>query len=298
MRNYKLNIAGYNILFRSSKGGPELSPGPRFTGYLDEGDDHDIMIRVHSGSCTLPPDAIRVFHAPPAKEVNGNRLKTGNEFWDIHASGHHLYITTSFTENNSAGSAVLQFSLSEKIWDLWIETTGKETDPFSYPLDGLILYYLTVLNRDIMIHASGVNTMGKGFIFTGISGKGKSTMAGLWKMAGAEIIHDDRLIIKKKGDSVRMYNTPVYHEERHCESEVDGIFIIEHGNSNKIIPVTGASAISLILANCIQHNWDHNIINTLMCSVSAVAESVPVARLFFRPDSSVVNQIMEHGQLQ
>ena len=95
-------------------------------------------------------------------------------------------------------------------WDLWIETDRTKTDPLEYPLDGLILYYLTVINNDIMIHASGVNYAGKGFLFSGVSGKGKSTMAGIWDNRGAKVIHDDRLIIRKTGDGYRMFNTPVY----------------------------------------------------------------------------------------
>ena len=71
----------------------------------------------------------------------------------------------------------MKFSLTTREWDLWIDGSEKEIDPFEYPLDGLILYYLTVIHGDIMIHASGVNNAGHGYIFSGVSGKGKSTMA-------------------------------------------------------------------------------------------------------------------------
>jgi len=47
-----------------------------------------------------------------------------------------------------------------------------------------------------MIHASGVNNAGHGYIFSGVSGKGKSTMAKLWDNSGARVIHDDRLILR------------------------------------------------------------------------------------------------------
>ena len=79
----------------------------------------------------------------------------------------------------------------------------KEIDPFEYPLDGLILYYLTVINGDIMIHASGVNNAGHGYLFSGVSGKGKSTMAKLWENSGAKVIHDDRLIIRNTGSGLQ-----------------------------------------------------------------------------------------------
>ena len=84
-----------------------------------------------------------------------------------------------------------------------MKATEKEIDPFEYPLDGLILYYLTVINGDIMIHASGVNNAGEGYLFSGVSGKGKSTMAKIWDNYGAKVIHDDRLVIRKTGETLQ-----------------------------------------------------------------------------------------------
>ena len=38
-------------------------------------------------------------------------------------------------------------------------------------------------------------------------------MAMLWKGAGAKVVHDDRLVIRKVGKEYFMYNTPVYDDE-------------------------------------------------------------------------------------
>ena len=64
-----------------------------------------------------------------------------------------------------------------------------------------------------MIHASGVYYNGRGYLFSGVSGKGKTTMAGLWDNIGAQVIHDDRLIIRSIDGVYRMFNTPVYRND-------------------------------------------------------------------------------------
>ncbi|MGD0341470.1 MAG: hypothetical protein ABSA76_07170, partial [Bacteroidales bacterium] len=163
-----------------------------------------------------------------------------------------------------------------------------------YPLDGLILYYITVIKGDILIHASGINHSGRGYLFSGVSGKGKSTIAKLWDQSGAKVIHDDRLIIRTNGGGYKMYNTPVYNNDEPSGSPLNKIFLIEHGKTNKIIPISGAAGVSLIMANCIQHNWDPGIVARLLGSVSIMCTSIPAARLQFRPDRSVIDHILEN----
>jgi hypothetical protein len=145
-----------------------------------------------------------------------------------------------------------------------------------------------------MIHASGVNNGGRGYIFSGVSGKGKSTMAMLWDSCGAKVIHDDRLILRNTGNGYTMFNTPVYRNDVPDESPINKIFIIEHGIENKIIPVKGATAIGLVMANCIQHNWGTDIIAPLLGSISIMSGIVPILRLQFMPDKSIIDYILEN----
>ena len=218
----------------------------------------------------LPHDAIRVFHAPYVEEINGILIENKTNFWSVWKYHSDLFIRTIFPLSSPGKNAVLIFSLSKREWDLWIDGAGKDTDPFEYPLDGLILYYLAAINGDLMIHASGINVSGHGYLFSGTSGKGKSTIAGLWQNSGARVIHDDRLVVRKRGTGYTMFN------------------------ENKLAPVKGASAVSLVMANCIQHNWDPDIIAGLLDSVSDLCGTIPVFRLFFKPDRSVIDYILEY----
>jgi hypothetical protein len=293
MRNYVLKIASYNIGFEASVNGPDLIVAPKFLRYISTETLRDISIRIHSGTFDLPPDAERVFYAPLTDEINGILNNNNTEFWSIWKHYSSLFIRTTLPLSSKQKSAVLKFSLTEREWDLWIETEKYEIDPFEYPLDGLILYYLSVINNDIMIHASGVNYEGRGLLFSGVSGKGKTTMARLWDNNGATVIHDDRLIIRKSGTGYLMYNTPVYNNDQPLSSSLERIFIIEHGRENKMIPLREASAISQVMANCIQHSWGQAIISNLLESVSELCRLLPTTRLFFKPERSIIDYIQK-----
>jgi hypothetical protein len=294
MRDFKLHIAGYNIGFEAAADGPGLTVSPRFLRNITSDSKLNINIKIHRGSCILPSVAERVFHAPFVEEIDGMQIHHKTNFWSIWKHNADLYITTILPLSPFAKNAVVKFSLPEREWNMWIESPENEVDPFEYPLDGLILYYLTVINGDIMIHAAGINDAGHGYLFTGESGKGKSTMAGLWEKRGSKVIHDDRLIIRKADDGYRMFNTPVYNNDEPDESSLGRIFIIDHGIENKIIPLKEASAVSLVMANCIQHTWGPGIILKLLESVSAMCRDIPTYRLYFRPEESITDYIVKN----
>ena len=114
---------------------------------------------------------------------------TENMFRGIQSSGVYgeletLFVKTAFPLSAAQKNALLKFSTGSKEWDLYLDAEDKKADPMEYPLDGLILYYLTVIYDDIFIHSSGINYNGKGYLFSGVSGKGKTTMSGLWRMPG------------------------------------------------------------------------------------------------------------------
>jgi hypothetical protein len=296
MKGYCLNIAGYKISIISEDMGLELTPDERFKGSICPDNGADISISVHAGPFIMPDKAERVFHAPLVEEIDGAFVKKEDNFWSVYRDNEDLFIKTIFPYSASEKNAILRFSLANRSWDLYIDGAGESADPLEYPLDGLILYYLTAIHGDIMVHASGVDHSGNGYIFSGVSGKGKTTMARLWDKAGSRVIHDDRLIVRNIEGRYLMFNTPVYKNDSPSQSEISAIFLISHGKENMIIPVTGAQAVSLFLANCIQHNWNRELVEKLIGSVSALCTKVPVSLLRFKPDNEITELIISNEQ--
>jgi len=295
MKEYCLNIADYNIKFESFDSASNLILSERCLNFLSYSNFFDILIRVHSGKYCLPQNAEMVFQAPFISEINGMPIKHKSDFWSVWKHADNLFIKTDLPFCGKESAAVLHFSLNSAEWDLYVDNSSKAIDPFEYPLDGLILYYLTVVKGDILIHASGVNFDGVGYAFSGKSGKGKTTMARLWENYGAKILHDDRLIIKKSEGDYKMFNTPVYNDDTSKTSTINKLYVIEHGGTNNISLLKDATAASSIMSNCIQHNWSADIISKTLASVSALCDSVPVIQLAFKPERNIVKYILENG---
>ena len=91
-----------------------------------------------------------------------------------------------------------------------------------------------------------------------------------------------------------MFNTPVYNNDEPRESVLNKIFIIEHGAENMLVPLKGAKAVTQVMANCIQHNWGPDIIARLLGSISIMCGTIPTTKLFFRPDGSVIDLILDN----
>jgi hypothetical protein len=294
MRSYNLNIAGYDIRIESADDGPELVPSQRFRLNLVPSHEYDVRIRVHHGSVRPNEDAERLFVAPYVVEIKGHKINKSENFWSVYKQNGDLLLVTSFPDSPTGKKAMLKFSLALREWDLWIENAGYETDPLDYPLDGLVLYYLTSVNADIMIHASGIYYDGRGYLFSGVSGRGKTTMAMLWDNIGAHVIHDDRLVIRKVDDRFRMFNTPIYNNDVPRNAPIDRIFLIEHGDENKMVRLREASSVSHIISNCIQHNYSPDMIARFLGSVSLMCSKIPVSTLTFKPDRSIIEYILRN----
>lgn len=165
-------------------------------------------------------------------------------------------------------------------------------DPLPWPLDGLLLYFLFSRAGDIMIHGSGVVTGGRGWLFTGRSGSGKTTLARIFDSAGDRVIHDDRLVLRHEGRKWVMHSTPVYRNDEPRSAPVGHLWVIAHGRANVSTPVSGAGAVGMVMANCIQQNWDGEAASRLAAAAENLVLSVKISRLSFVPDSSIRDYLL------
>jgi len=166
--------------------------------------------------------------------------------------------------------------------------------PLKYPMGPIIMYYLTVQTEAVMMHASGIFDGTKGRLFTGFSGAGKSTMSELWSSSGSQIINDDRIIIRKRGEDYIFYNTPMYYPDDSKSAPLHAIHLIRHFPENKSKKCSGALAVSKVLAFCIQNNYDPKYIQNHLNFVLGLCSRVDVYETGFVPNTSVVDYIVAH----
>jgi len=163
-----------------------------------------------------------------------------------------------------------------------------------YPMGPILMHYLTLYTDAVLMHASCAFDGKKGRMFSGFSGVGKSTMSMIWAKSGSQIINDDRLVIRKLNGQFFVYNTPMYYVDISKKAPLNAIYLICHYPENKANKVSGAIAVSKVMAFCIQNNFDKSFINKRLDFFSELCAITPVYELGFVPDSSVVTYITEN----
>jgi len=285
-----LIIAGKRIRLQSEDD-VNLRLDKRFTAFIAaSGGEPGLIIEVKPEKAIIPSETVKVFDAQHVEETPEGPGKSGEPFWEVATGKDMTYVKVSLKD--PVRYPLLIIPRGKMRWQLFTDEAGTDTDPLPYPIDGLILYFLSAINGGIMIHGSGVICNGRGWVFTGRSGSGKTTMAGIFDRNGDRVVHDDRLILMKDDGRWVMHSTPVYRNDEPRSSEVDHMWVISHGRSNISAPLSGAEAAGLIMANCIQQNWDGDATARLVASVTDLASSVKISRLQFLPDSSIRDYLM------
>jgi len=160
----------------------------------------------------------------------------------------------------------------------------------------------------LMLHASVVEQGGKGFLFMGESGTGKSTHSRLWTEAidGCRLLNDDCPLIVKADDG-KFYvsgtpwsgKTPCY---RNCLCKVGGIAKLRQSPVNRFSLLTGVAAFTWFIPGMSVMTSDAELYYMAGSTALELLDSVPFGIMECRPDgdaakicrsSLLINEINE-----
>jgi hypothetical protein len=219
--------------------------------------------------------------------------------WQIFKD-HHL-ITLHITFFNHLSLLELCAHIDPKGKTIAIECVTRNNselyiDPLFHPFGSLLMIYLAHFSGGMLIHASGIQDGGKGYLFTGVSGIGKSTMSRLWHEAGAEIINDDRLWLHKTNGKWAIFNTPMQlYAQEPFMVELSKAFLLQQTPTNLLTPIQSPRGALRLMANCIQHLYDKEMTTAHLNRLLDLTASIPVYELGFKPDTEVVELIRAVG---
>lgn len=166
--------------------------------------------------------------------------------------------------------------------------------PSPYSLDTVLRILHTVLLAEeggMLMHASSAVLDGRAWLFTGVSGSGKTTISRL-APRDARVLTDEMSFLRRDlAGGYRAHGTPFAGElstpGENTSAPLAGIFLLAKGEQNRIDPLPPAQAVRTLLANVLYFARDDALTARVFDNAIALAAAVPVRRLTFYPDHRV-----------
>jgi hypothetical protein len=164
-------------------------------------------------------------------------------------------------------------------------------NPYSIDCVLRIVHTLLLANDGgFLLHAAGAVRNGRAFLFSGISGAGKTTIASLAPRDVALLTDEISYVVRKSGGYFA-FGTPFAGElarvgENLC-APIAEVFLLAQGSENKIEPLDAATAAHTLLRNTLFFAEDPSLVNAVFQSVCEFVRQVPVRRLTFLPSAKV-----------
>lgn len=144
----------------------------------------------------------------------------------------------------------------------------------------------------LLMHSSCVNIGGKGVLFTGFSGVGKTTQARLWhEYLGAEIINGDKAFVREIDGRFYACGLPWKGSSEYClnkKTELKAIVVLRQAKENKIIKLGDAAAMEYFMPHIFMPHWDEKCLNNSFDTLEMILQKVPVMLFECRPDKDSV----------
>jgi hypothetical protein len=229
-----------------------------------------------------------LYQAKAGEQLLWEIIEANNERWFLvyHPEKGHLQQQAQYNPQNHTWTIRCMASMVQD---------AAVINPLAYPMAPLIWYVLTTEEPLLLIHASGIADHGAGRIFAGFSGVGKSTMAGIWERNGAQVINDDRLLLKKEKDgSWYMHNTPMYYRALPASAPLNAIYLPFHNPQNSYQKLNGAMAMANLLAFTIHHGYDAKHLLHHSNIAEDLLQTVSIAKLGVVPTDAIVSYISAH----
>ena len=256
-----------------------MDPVPAHAGLVS------IQVNLEIGSFPPLDRATRIFETPEA--------------WSLFREGEEYFWIDVPASSGRAPDCLARFRrCPERVvvycgQDLITEAGGNKSvqNPISYPLDQVLLMYALADRGGIFMHASAVESNGKGYIFPGRSGAGKSTISRFFAATGYNLLSDDRIVVRKINGDFYAFGTPWAGDAGIAENRrlpLGGIFFLSQSSENRIQKLTPAEAVERLMPVSSVPWFDKQAVPGILSFCEDLVLHVPAYDIFFKPDIGVV----------
>lgn len=182
----------------------------------------------------------------------------------------------------------------------WDPLTGRghvRQNPNPYALDSIlrILHSLVLTARGgFLLHAASAICDGQAYLFSGVSGAGKTTITRL-APDSVTLLTDEISYVRPSPAGYLAHGTPFAGElakaGENALAPVSALFFLEKGPDNRVDDLLSAEAVRRLMRNILFFAEDPALVEKLLATACNFVEKVPVRRLTFYPDSRVWDQI-------
>jgi hypothetical protein len=258
--------------------------------------------QIESQDCDIELDIERVERLRPRP---GEKLFDSGSLWTLYEYASDLifdFVTPVLGSNPYRRLLVnREFSAAQLLLNREYLSNDEPVFPLEYPLDELLVTHRLARGQGAELHGCGlVDREAGGQLFLGHSGAGKSTTTLLWKaMRDVRILSDDRIILREQAGRFWMHGTPWHGDAGFAlpdKAAVQRIFFLEHGSKNEILPLPQARAVAELFTRCFVPFYARGPLDSTLCYLHKIANSVPCFLYRFTRDSSAVETILNfHG---
>ena len=219
-------------------------------------------------------------------------------------SRFELNVNLSSSSANTASDEDVRVDVTDGVWQLrrgdfraqWDPRLGRgdvrqAANPYSIDAVLRILHSLLLAQEGgFLLHAASAIRNGRAFLFSGVSGAGKTTSASLAPQ-DAKLLTDEISYVRKTTEGYTACGTPFTGElarvGENCSAPVKAVFLLAQGPVNRIDPVSTVEATRCLLRNTLFFAKDPDLVKLVFRTACEFVDKVPVQRLTFVPDSRV-----------
>jgi len=224
----------------------------------------------------------------------GDLVFDPGSIWKVYKNGNIFYTTIEYPTDEYIGFPQVMLKSNDK-WDritIFEHRITLWNTLLNYGAGELIFRTRMLFTDGVVVHAAGIDDNGRGIIFVGHSGVGKSTQLKLWDNEDGVIqMNDDRIALRISSQGVMAYGTPWYgtgQVANNHKAPLKSIFLLEQSPVNEICALLPSEATSLLLSCTFLPYWNNRLLKLACSNLDRILSSVPVYLLRCRPELSVI----------
>jgi hypothetical protein len=189
----------------------------------------------------------------------------------------------------------------------WNPISGRgrvRQNPNPYALDSVlrILHSLVLAERGgFLLHAASAICDGKAYLFSGISGAGKTTLTRL-APPDVTLLTDEVSYVRGSknlgtASEYLAWGTPFSGElakaGENCAAPMSTLFFLEKGPENRVDELSASDAMHRLMRNILFFAEDPALVDKILATACDFVSRVPTCRLMFYPDPRVWDRIRQ-----